>query len=242
MKSLSLKSTSSSKKSSFKFSDCFDTNASISSILYSRCLLYVVLLISLINLFYFINFQHMYSLIIFFLVGFVASFFVKNMIIVILFATFVSLFFQSTLRYGDAATEGMETKEEGEKKKNDKTDDKTDDKDEGFKFSYQGEEPDLKSDANDKLADKVKEVMKDKVKDVIKDKVKDQGKDQDKDQDKDKTEKKIISGSNAEQLKKDMKDYFAVQEQLLDVLAKAEPLQQEAMQIKERFSKNKGLN
>jgi hypothetical protein len=50
-------------------------------------------------------------------VVFVASFFVKNMIIVILFATFVSLFFQSTLRYGDAATEGMETKEEGEKKK-----------------------------------------------------------------------------------------------------------------------------
>jgi len=190
----------------------------------------------------------MYSLIIFFLVGFVASFFVKNMIIVILFATFVSLFFQSTLRYGDAATEGMETKEDGktDDKTNDKTDDKTDDKDEGFKFSYQGEEPDLKSDANDKLADKVKEVMKDKVKDVMKDKVKDQGKDQDKDQDKDKgkdkTEKKIISGSNAEQLKKDMKDYFAVQEQLLDVLAKAEPLQQEAMQIKERFSKNKGLN
>jgi hypothetical protein len=33
-----------------------------------------------------------------------------------------------------------------------------------------------------------------------------------------------------------MKDYFAVQEKLLDVLEKAEPLQQEAMAIKERFN------
>jgi hypothetical protein len=44
--------------------------------------------------------------------------------------------------------------------------------------------------------------------------------------------------TKAAQLKKDMKDYFQVQERLLDVLEKAEPLQQEAMAIKERFSKH----
>lgn len=94
MKSLSMKNAS-MRKSSFKMMDCFDTNATVSSIMYSRCLLYIVLFFSLINLFYIINLRNTYSLVIFFLVGFITSFFVKNMIIIILFATFVSLFFQS---------------------------------------------------------------------------------------------------------------------------------------------------
>jgi hypothetical protein len=42
--------------------------------------------------------------------------------------------------------------------------------------------------------------------------------------------------TKAAKLKKDMKDYFDVQAKLLDVLEKAEPLQQEAMAIKERFN------
>jgi len=222
MKSLSLKRLS-SKKSGFGFSDCFDTNASISSILYSRCLLYIVLLISLINLFYIINFQHMYSLIIFFLVGFVTSFFVKNMIIVILFATFVSLFFQSTVVAGGPSAdpevtgapegfEGMDDKEKGDEKKKD--DDKK--KDEGFKYSHQGEEADLEK-------SKSKENHDDKSKD---DKSKDE-----KDGDKS-SEKKT---SKAGELKKNMEDYFAVQKELLSVLEKAEPLQEKAEALKEKF-------
>jgi len=127
MKSLSM------KKSSFKMMDCFDTNATVSSIMYSRCLLYIVLFVSLINMFYIINLRNTYSLVIFFLVGFITSFFVKNMIIIILFATFVSLFFQSITHrkaeehFSEGFQEGasdskQEESEESEDKKEDTED------------------------------------------------------------------------------------------------------------------------
>lgn len=197
MKSLSMKSLS--RGQSFRFMDCFSPNASVNSILYSRCLLYIVLLISLINLFYIINLNHTYSLVIFFLVGFISSFFVKNMIVILLFATFVSLFFQST-QYTVQGKESFENKE-------------------GLEDQEGGDN----NETTAPLSEQEPLVDNTKIDDEI-----------------DLTNAQVDSDkpnvTKAAKLKKDMKDYFAVQEKLLDVLEKAEPLQQEAMAIKERFN------
>lgn len=225
MKSLSLKN--SSLRKAFNFSDCFDAKATVGSILYSRCLLYIVLFISLINLFYIINVKNTYSLVIFFLVGFITSFFVKNMIIIILFATFVSLFFQSTqYETSENFFEGFE----GEDNKKDKKEKKSsDDKEEdfieetsetdntkknsvkndgkeGYKYSFQGEEPDISTDNKEE----------------------DLG-----------NESETPSVSKTSKLKKDMEQYFEIQKELLTVLEKAEPLQKKAEAFKERFNTKK---
>jgi len=193
MKSLSIKGLS--RGQSFRFMDCFSPNASVNSIMYSRCLLYIVLLISLVNLFYIINLKHAYSLVIFFLVGFITSFFIKNMIVILLFATFVSLFFQST-QYEVRGRESFENQEGLEDK-------------EGGDATPAPVKESLSEDAsNDEEVDLTSAQVDSEGPTVTK----------------------------AAKLKKDMKDYFAVQEKLLDVLEKAEPLQKEAMAIKERFN------
>jgi hypothetical protein len=224
MKSLSLKT--SSLRKAFNITDCFDPKATIGSLLYSRCLLYIVLFISLINLFYIIHLRHVYSLVIFFLVGFISSFFVKNMIIIILFATFVSLFFQSTqYQSNESFVEGFEegNKKDKEEQKDMSEDNNGDENDmtkkdskkkdikETYKYSFQGEEPDTS----------------------------------DKDEDKDQGEADLgnesitPSVSKTSQLKKDMEQYFEIQKELLTVLEKAEPLQQKAEAFKERFNTKK---
>jgi hypothetical protein len=228
MKSLSLKN--SSLRKAFNFSDCFDPKATIGSLLYSRCLLYIVLFISLINLFYIIHLRHVYSLVTFFLVGFISSFFVKNMIIILLFATIISLFFQSTqYRTSESFVEGFEEDNKKKDKKESKNDDeykeetsesdnentkkdsKKTSKKEGYKYSFQGEEPDISN----------------------------------KDEDEDKgeadlgNESETPSVSKTSKLKKDMEQYFEIQKELLTVLEKAEPLQRKAEAFKERFNTRK---
>jgi len=204
MKSLSIKSLS--RGQSFKFMDCFSPNASVNSILYSRCLLYIVLFISLINLFYIINLNQTYSLVIFFLVGFITSFFIKNMIVILLFATFVSLFFQST-QYTIKGRESFENQEGGE---------------DGAENPETTIEPTTETETATET-----EPLEDASASNDDDEV-------------DLTNAQVDSDkptvTKAAKLKKDMKDYFAVQEKLLNILEKAEPLQQEAMAIKERFN------
>lgn len=229
MKSLSLKN--SSLRKAFNISDCFDPKATIGSLLYSRCLLYIVLFISLINLFYIINLRHVYSLVIFFLVGFISSFFVKNMIIILLFATIVSLFFQSTqYRSSESFVEGFEEGNKKDKKEKESNDDNNDDeykeetsesetqekdntkkdskkknKKEGYKYSFQGEEPDISNEDEADLGD----------------------------------ESENPPVTKTSQLKKDMEQYFEIQKELLTVLEKAEPLQKKAEAFKERFNTKK---
>lgn len=204
MKSLSIKSLS--RGQSFRFMDCFSPNASVNSILYSRCLLYIVLMISLVNLFYIINLNHTYSLVIFFLVGFITSFFIKNMIVILLFATFVSLFFQST-QYTIKGRESFENQEGGE----DGAENNENLETTGEPASVSTDEPEGLEDtsANDDDEVDLTNAQVDSDKPTV---------------------------TKAAKLKKDMKDYFAVQEKLLNILEKAEPLQQEAMAIKERFN------
>lgn len=117
------------------------------------------------------------------------------MIVILLFATFVSLFFQST-QYEVRGRESFENQEGLEDK-------------EGGDATPAPVKESLSEDAsNDEEVDLTSAQVDSEGPTVTK----------------------------AAKLKKDMKDYFAVQEKLLDVLEKAEPLQKEAMAIKERFN------
>jgi hypothetical protein len=140
--------------------------------------------------------QQAYALVIFFLVGFITSFFIKNMIVILLFATFVSLFFQST-QYKIAGRETFENQEEGVEEK----------------------------EGGDATPAPVKESLSDET-----------SNEEEVDLTNAQVDSEAPTVTKAAKLKKDMKDYFAVQEKLLDVLEKAEPLQKEAMAIKERFN------
>jgi len=154
------------------------------------------------------------------------------MIIIILFATFVSLFFQSTqYQSSESFTEGFESdskkgKDEDEeeeeeekptkkpKKENMSNDDNYEEdermnknpKKEGYKYSFQGEEPDISSSKEDN--DLGNEMAKPQT-------------------------------TKTAKLKKDMEQYFEIQKELLSVLEKAEPLQQKAEAFKERFNSKK---
>lgn len=194
-----------------KMSTCFNVKADSNSILYSRCLLYVVLLLSLINLFYLINVKSTTTIIVFFLVGFLTSFFVKNMIIVIVFAMFVGWLFEglakpSARNYLEnfAGKEGKENKE-------------------NFKFDYQGQANEDKEENGDDVEEEEETPMPKKSKEV-----------------KDVKPKKGTGASSSSmgkssELKKDMEEYFGIQKELLDLLAQAEPLQAKAEQFKEKF-------
>ena len=157
------------------------------------------------------------------------------MIIIILFATFVSLFFQSTqYQSSENFTEGFETTGKKNKEKMSDNDGEDDDeeevnkkhkkenlsnededdheeevnkkqKKEGYKYSFQGEEPDMSSNEDNDLGN-------DSAKPPT---------------------------TKTAKLKKDMEQYFEIQKELLSVLEKAEPLQQKAEKFKERFNTKK---
>lgn len=194
-----------------KMSTCFNVKADSNSILYSRCLLYVVLLISLINLFYLINVKSTTTIIVFFLVGFLTSFFVKNMIIVIVFAMFVGWLFEglakpSARNYLEnfAGKEGKENKE-------------------NFKFDYQGQANGDEDEKEESAEEEDEAPMPKKSKEVKAVKPK-KG-----------TGASSSSMGKSSELKKDMEEYFGIQKELLDLLAQAEPLQAKAEQFKEKF-------
>jgi hypothetical protein len=151
------------------------------------------------------------------------------MIIIILFATFVSLFFQtSQYQYAnegfiegfkeknskkESMSEGEEEEEGGEKKnKTDKDakesmNEKTKEPErEGYKYTFQGEEGESKS----------KSVDNDDS---------DLG-----------NESGLPPVTKTAKLKKDMEQYFEIQKELLTVLEKAEPLQKKAEAFKEKFN------
>jgi hypothetical protein len=132
------------------------------------------------------------------------------MIIILLFATFVSLFFQST-QYTIKNREYFDGGNDLEGEDNQQT----------------TNEPNAEGEEQEPLVDTPADDEVDEV---------------DETDEVDLTNAQTEADNNdhtvtkAAKLKKDMKDYFAVQEKLLDVLEKAEPLQQEAMAIKERFN------
>jgi hypothetical protein len=92
--------------------------------LHNKVLLYVVFIFSLLNLFLFTNTGNYTSVVVFLLIGFLTSFFSKNMLVILL----LSLILTNILKYGSSLSEGFE---EGAKNKEDEDD-------EGFEEGAKG--------------------------------------------------------------------------------------------------------
>ena len=108
----------------------------------NKWFLYLVLFSAVFDIFYFYGKGDMYALTIFFIIGFLASFFSKNMVVILILAIVLT----HLIRYGKNLSEGFEDKEEEEA-----FEDEEDDK-EGFnegdedddKEGFEGEEEDDK--------------------------------------------------------------------------------------------------
>jgi hypothetical protein len=140
-------------------------------ILHNKVLLYVVFVFSLLNLFLFANTGNYFSIVVFLLIGFLTSFFSKNMLVILL----LSLILTNILKYGSSLSEGFEEgaknnedEEEGFEegaKGNDEEDeegfeegatgDKEEDDEEGFEEEGTGDKEDLadlKKNANELMS------------------------------------------------------------------------------------------
>jgi hypothetical protein len=80
----------------------------INSILYNRFVLYIFVFMALVNLMFFASTNDIPSLLTLLIVGFLTSFFSKNMIVIL----FISLVFTHILKYGTKINEGMENESE----------------------------------------------------------------------------------------------------------------------------------
>ena len=79
--------------------------------LHNKVLLYVVFIFSLLNLFLFANTGNYTSVVVFLLIGFLTSFFSKNMLVILL----LSLILTNILKYGSSLSEGFEEGATGDK-------------------------------------------------------------------------------------------------------------------------------
>ena len=93
------------------FSKSFKTNTNMNSILHNQIVLYIFVFMAVIDLIYFASSNDVRSLFTLVIVGFLTSFFSKNMIVII----FISLVFTHILKYGTNVTEGMEETEKSDK-------------------------------------------------------------------------------------------------------------------------------
>lgn len=83
-------------------------NMNMNSILYNRFVLYIFVFMAVINLMFFASTNDIRSLLTLLIVGFLTSFFSKNMIVIL----FISLVFTHILKYGTKINEGMENESE----------------------------------------------------------------------------------------------------------------------------------
>jgi len=116
--------------------------------IYNKTVLYLIFVIALTNLFVLFQQEDIFSILFFLLVGFLTSFFSKNMVVILC----ICLFFTNVLKYGRSAaghTEGFDSEkkeDEGEKKE-----------DEGEKKEDEGEKKDNdKKKGDDKKKDNEK--------------------------------------------------------------------------------------
>jgi len=183
----------------------------------------------MINLFYLIHIQDTETVIVFLLSGFVISFFIQNMIIIISFAILISLIFHYwpilssgrlpsvTVRY----LENFANEAEMEETEQDGGETHETDVEETFKYQYQGQ-PDPKNGSEKKTTETKMETEKTEVEETFHE-----------DEDDDKIDKK--SNRNTTEIRKDMAKYYEIQNKLLDLLEQAEPLQKQAETFKEKF-------
>jgi len=124
-------------KMQYKLSKSLNGITTSKGMLHNKVLLYVVFIFSLLNLFLFANTGNYTSVVLFLLIGFLTSFFSKNMLVILL----LSLILTNILKYGSSLSEGFEegamdkkdeTDKNDETNKNDETDktDETNKKDE----------------------------------------------------------------------------------------------------------------
>jgi len=78
----------------------FTTTKNNIKILDSRVILYFIFIIALSDLFFLLNTNDMFSVSVFFIIGFLTSFFSKNMIVILCMA----IFFTNILKYGSKTT------------------------------------------------------------------------------------------------------------------------------------------
>jgi hypothetical protein len=161
-----------------------------------------------------INVKSTTTIIVFFLVGFLTSFFVKNMIIVIVFAMFVAWLFEGLAK--PSARNYLENFSGKEGKEN-------------FKFDYQGQANEDKEDEKEGYHEKEEEEEEEEE-------APKKSKGAKEDKPKKGTGASSSSMGKSSELKKDMEEYFGIQKELLDLLAQAEPLQAKAEQFKEKFN------
>ena len=93
------------------------------NLIYNKSVLYLILIIALTNLFFIFQQNDMFSILVFFLIGFLTTFFSKNMIVILC----MCIFFTNVLKYGRSAAghhsvegfdEKTETKDDADKEKN----------------------------------------------------------------------------------------------------------------------------
>jgi len=103
------------------------------NLLYNKVVLYVIFIISLLNLLIWVVSGDNINIILFLLIGFLTSFFSKNMIVILLFALVVS----NIVKYGTSfAQEGFDNKE-GMKKENDELEGLEEDFEEGLEEDFE---------------------------------------------------------------------------------------------------------
>lgn len=108
-------------------------NFDYKTILYNRVVLYVLVFISLIQLFLFLNTNDIQSFFIFLLIGFLVSFFNKNMIVIIVIALSITNIFKYGIQ-GVRLNEGFENEESDNKNENEKPENKKNTKPENEEF------------------------------------------------------------------------------------------------------------
>ena len=144
-------------KMQYKLSKSLSGISTSNGILHNKLLLYVVFIFSLLNLFLFANTGNYLSVVVFLLIGFLTSFFSKNMLVILL----LSLILTNILKYGSSLSEGFEegAKGKGEEEEEEgfeegATGDK-EEEEEGFEEGATGDKEDLddlKKNANELMS------------------------------------------------------------------------------------------
>jgi hypothetical protein len=93
-------------------SNVFSKFTRTNDLLHNKVLLYAVFIFSLLNLFLFANTGNYIYVAIFMLIGFITSFFSKNMMVILL----LSLILTNILKYGSSLNEGFEEGADGDEK------------------------------------------------------------------------------------------------------------------------------
>lgn len=185
-------------------------------VLHNKYVLYAFLAMTLVRILFFVNSGDMASMITLGLVGFITSFFSKNMIVILCIALTVS----SLLTYGIRSNthEGLENKEDTSDSDGN-AEDKNDDKSEENKNNKSEEKKDSKSENNksDDNNNKTGEVNSNETSDKTKDEVKEQ----------------------YDNLKKEYPEFKEVHSEIMKGIERMDPLLQKAESFVNKYSKLK---